>query len=131
MIILINALVSKRLINYFSNYEQVIVKPSFAGLGRLDMCQGDVIADNILFEIKSGSSGVRSIDLRQLVLYLTLNFFLKQMNINKLGLYNPRKGLELILPHEEFSIHFCGLSTEELCHRIGFELNSANPFYTN
>jgi hypothetical protein len=68
---------------------------------------------------------------RALINETAFEIFAKKMIINKLGLYNPRKGLEFILPHEEFSIHFCGLSTEELCNRIGFELNSANPFYIN
>ncbi|MCW8399820.1 hypothetical protein OQJ26_13585 [Legionella sp. PATHC038] len=115
--------IAHRLFSFFEKFNNVVIRPEFAGCGRLNSCNGDVIADGILYEIKSGGRKFRSVDLRQLVLYLTLNRYSKQYLIHTLGLYNPRQGLHFVLPCQEFSLQFCGLSTEELCHRIAYELN--------
>lgn len=115
-----------RLLNFFQNFQNIIVRPYFQGCGRLGACQGDVIADNSLYEIKSGNRKFKSVDLRQLVLYLSLNHYSKQYDIQNLGLYNPRKGYHYSESHEKFSQQFCGLTTEELCHRIGYELTSVD-----
>lgn len=118
--------IAKRLLCFFEKFCNVVVRPKFIGCGRIGSCQGDVLADNTLYEIKSGNRSFKSADLRQLVLYLTLNHISKQYDIQNLGLYNPRKGFHFALPHQDFSIHFSGLSTEELCHRISYELTSVN-----
>lgn len=117
---------ASRLLKFFQKFEKIMIKPRFLGCGRLDSCQGDIIADNILYEIKSGNRPFKSVDLRQLLLYLSLNHYSKQYEIQRLGLYNPRKGFHFEMPHEEFSIHFSGLSTEELCHRVCYELTTVD-----
>lgn len=120
--------IAERLLYFFRDFKNVTIRPRFSGCGKLSSCQGDVVADNILYEVKSGGGEFRfkSIDLRQLVLYLTLNQYSKQYNISRLGLYNPRKGFHFVATHQEFSLHFSGLSTEELCHRIYYELTAAD-----
>jgi len=115
--------IAERLLHFFSSFKKVIIRPKFSGCGRLNSCQGDVLADNTLYEIKAGGRRFKSVDLRQLVLYLALNHQSKQYTIQNLGLYNPREGFLFTLPHEEFSLQFSGLSTEELCHRIAYELS--------
>jgi len=116
--------IAVRLLNFFQRFNTISIKPKFPGCGRLDSCEGDVIADNTLYEVKSGSRNFKSVDLRQLTLYLALNHQSKQYIIQNLGLYNPREGFHFTLPHEQFSLRFSGLSTEELCHRIIYELST-------
>lgn len=116
--------ITNRLLSFFSDFEAIKIKPKFPGYGKLNSCLGDVLANKTLYEIKAGNRPFRSIDLRQLALYQTLNHFSKQYTINKLALFNPRLGYHFSIPHHDFSIHFSGLSTEELCHRIAYELMS-------
>jgi hypothetical protein len=116
--------IARRLLQFFQDFKDVIIRPVFTGCGRLDKCYGDVLADNILYEVKAGIRPFRSIDLRQLVLYLTLNFVSKQYKIENLALYNPRQGLYFSASINDFSVHFSGLSTEELCHKVSYELTS-------
>lgn len=104
----------------------MVIKPKFSGLGKLNTCEGDVFADGTLYEVKAGGRPFRSLDLRQLILYLTLNRFSGQYDIQNLGLYNPRQGFHFLIPHNEFSMHFSGLSSEELCHRVSYELTIAD-----
>lgn len=116
-------IIANRLFSFFSKFNNVIIRPEFSGCGKLNSCTGDVLADEVLYEVKAGSRKFKSVDLRQLVLYFTLNRFSKQYSISKLGLYNPRQGFHFVLPHQEFSIQFSGLSSEELSHRVAYELN--------
>lgn len=118
--------ISRRLLNFFKRFKTVILRPAFFGCGQLNYCLGDVIADDTLYEIKSGGRPFRSIDLRQLVLYMTLNRLSNAYDIKNLGLYNPRKGFHFVTPQNEFALHFSGLSAEELCHRIEYELMSCD-----
>ena len=114
--------IAKRLLDFFQVFEDVIIRPKFSGCGKLNECYGDILADNTLYEVKAGIRPFRSIDLRQLVLYLTLNSISKQYDIQNLALYNPRQGFHFRASHNDFSTHFSGLSTEELCHKISYEL---------
>ncbi|MGB4057256.1 MAG: hypothetical protein WBK77_04150 [Alphaproteobacteria bacterium] len=118
--------IGRRLLNFFKRFKTVVVKPEFTGCGQLDACFGDVIADDILYEIKSGGRPFRSIDLRQLVLYSTLGRLSKIYEIKSLGLYNPRRGFHFMTSQNEFSVQFSGLSAEELCHRVQYELTSCD-----
>jgi len=118
--------ISSRLIDFFSQFQVVHTKPKFPGCGHLDSCVGDVVADDTIYEIKSGGRLFRSIDLRQLVVYLTLNKLSKSYNINCLGLFNPRKGFHYKADQDDFSVQFSGLTSEELCHKVEFELTSCD-----
>lgn len=118
--------ISERLIKFFGTKCNLVVKPNFQGCGQLNACIGDVIADNTLYEIKSGDRNFKSIDLRQLVLYLTLNKISGEYNIDSLSLYNPRKGFHFQTSLNDFAMQFSGLTSEELCHRIEYELTSCD-----
>jgi hypothetical protein len=67
--------ISKRLLQAFGEYNVLVTRPSFAGCGRLNQCSGDIIADRVLYEVKSRDRNFRSVDLRQLAIYLTLNHY--------------------------------------------------------
>jgi len=118
--------IGERLLNFFQNFNTVILRPKFPGCGQLNSCFGDIIADDTLYEIKSGGRPFRSIDLRQLVLYLALNRLSPEYNVNNLALYNPRQGFHFVMSQNEFALQFSGLSSEELCHKIEYELISCD-----
>lgn len=118
--------IGRRLLNFFKRFKTVVVKPEFSGFGQLDTCYGDVIADDTLYEIKSGGRPFRSIDLRQLILYLTLGRASGAYAIKNLALYNPRRSFHYATSQNEFAVQFSGLSAEELCHRIEHELISCD-----
>jgi len=85
-----------RIERFFSQQWQCIVpSPRFPGCGWLDEAEGDVLADGVLFEIKAGDRNVRSIDLRQVLVYCALNFVSKSYNILKICILNPRTGCYL------------------------------------
>ena len=69
-----------------------VVSPRFLGCGWLDACQADVLAEGVLFEVKAGERGFRSIDLRQVLCDLGLNFAAKFYDIRDVCLVNPRSG---------------------------------------
>jgi hypothetical protein len=118
--------IAKKLISFFGKFKTLEIHPKLAGCGKISACYGDVIADDILYEVKSGGRHFRSVDLRQLVLYMALNRAKKQYQINRLGLYNPRCGFHFLQPCNEFSLQFSGLTAEELCHKIIYELGSTD-----
>ena len=113
---------SHRLIAFFTSKKDIVIKPKFDGCGKLNHCFGDVFADGVLYEIKAGGRRFRSIDLRQLVVYNSLNQFSDKYEIKELGLYNPREGFHFKIDHNEFSKQFSGLTTSELTHRIIYEI---------
>ena len=68
------------------------LRPRFAGCGILEECEGDLLVDGCLYEIKAGKRMPRSEDIRQLLVYCALNFCSNQHEIGRVGLFNPRMG---------------------------------------
>ncbi|WP_435641123.1 hypothetical protein [Micavibrio aeruginosavorus] len=118
--------ISEKLFSFFKDKDSLILRPEFSGCGKLDTCYGDVITGDTLYEIKSGGRAFRSLDLRQLILYLSLNRLSGKYEINNLALYNPRQGFHFKINNNEFSMQFSGLSSEELCHRVSYELTQSD-----
>jgi len=95
------------LFDFFSTrMNNLILRPVFAGCGFIDKSEGDVLAGDILFEVKTVDRRVRGKDIRQLITYAALNMASKQYTIDKLGLVNPRRG------------QYCLFSINEVCNRI-------------
>lgn len=67
--------------------------PHFQGLGFLNEAEGDILFEKNLIEVKSGYRSFSVTDIRQVLVYLTLNYFsFEPKNIGKIELYNPRMG---------------------------------------
>jgi len=67
--------------------------PIFPGCGIIDNCFGDILTDKCLVEVKAGERGFQPSDLRQLIVYLSLNWINdSSYQIGKISLYNPRMG---------------------------------------
>jgi hypothetical protein len=84
----------------------VIARPVFKGCGFVDASEGDVIRDKTIFEIKTVERPFRSSDIRQAIAYAALNFSSEQFQIQKIGLFNPRRGL------------YCDIDIDEVCAEI-------------
>lgn len=80
--------------------------PCFPGCGWVDTCWGDVVVNSELVEVKAGERRFRSADLRQVLVYLALNFCAKTYDISSICLVNPRTG------------QFHRSSLEDLCTAI-------------
>ncbi|MCK0554760.1 hypothetical protein KFO32_17100 [Pantoea ananatis] len=85
------------------------VSPHFDGCGVINSSYGDIYHSNILIEIKSGDRKFSVYDLRQLLIYFTLNFYSKsKRNLRRFELFNPRMGISY------------GASIVTLCKELAF-----------
>ncbi|MDC8770126.1 hypothetical protein [Roseateles albus] len=68
------------------------VRPKFHGCGMIGDCEGDVLTEHTLFEVKAGDRTFRITDLRQLLIYSALEYSAGKLSFSKIGLLNPRTG---------------------------------------
>jgi hypothetical protein len=88
-------------------------EPSFQGCGIINSANGDIIIDNTLVEIKAGKRNFTINDIKQILVYATLNSLSNAYEmLTNFELYNPREG---IIFHDSF---------ENLCN----ELACASPY---
>ena len=73
----------------------VIPRPAFPGCGWLDACEGDLLLDRSICEIKAGSGRFRGRDLRQVLTYAALNRAAASYPVDSVCLVNPRLGVLL------------------------------------
>lgn len=90
------------------------VKPKFAGCGIIDSCEGDLYCGGQLFEVKAGDRNVRSIDLRQLLVYAALSYSEQGRPIDTIGLFNPRMGTHFSSKLDEVCAEISGRPAAEL-----------------
>lgn len=88
--------------------------PNFRGSGWLDACEGDALADGVLFEIKAGDRPFRSSDIRQLLCYCALNFASKDYEIADVCLVNPRLGRYITESVETLCLRMSGRPAVEV-----------------
>ncbi|HDS2588397.1 TPA: hypothetical protein QID48_000033 [Klebsiella quasipneumoniae subsp. similipneumoniae] len=73
---------------------QTISSPLFSGCGIINNSYGDIYYPNTLVEIKSGDRKFSVYDLRQLLIYFTLNFYSREKRpLQNFELFNPRMGI--------------------------------------
>ncbi|QEX20572.1 hypothetical protein FRZ61_04890 [Hypericibacter adhaerens] len=104
----------------------ITCRPRFPGCGIIDACEGDVLVDGILFEIKAGDRSFRSIDLRQLLVYLALNHAGNGTAIRFVGLINPRVGVSFQMSADEFCFEVSGRSTAQLLDAVVYGIASGD-----
>jgi hypothetical protein len=83
---------ASNLLDFFKNRQDVFFRPKFAGCGIVSSCEGDLIYQDCLYEIKAGDRGFRVSDLKQLLIYSSLAFIKEETTFSSVGLYNPRNG---------------------------------------
>lgn len=92
------------------NFSAVEFEPGFRGCGVVSECRGDVLADDVLIEIKAGGRSFRLTDLRQLFIYFALARQAGDLRIKRFCLLNPRWGVAWAGSVEEAAIG-CGASS--------------------
>ncbi len=96
----------------------LLVSPEFYGCGILGSCRGDVIKGDTLFEIKAGDRTFRSIDFRQILTYASLRYAHDKYIFPKIGIFNPRTGVSIVVKTSDFSHDVSGLDPHELFERV-------------
>ena len=79
--------------------------PAVAGAGFLGVCRADLSIDNTLYEVKTVSRNIAGKDIKQLLIYLALQYSTGQRRWVNAGFYNPRKA------------HFYKFSIDHLVYR--------------
>jgi len=96
--------IAKSILSRYSMAHQVEVSPQFDGCGVINNSYGDIYYSNVLVEIKSGDRKFSVYDLRQILIYFTLNFYSKnKRNIENFDLFNPRMGIS----YSESVVNLC------------------------
>lgn len=85
--------IAKRLIFEYSAKEALKIRPKLKGCGILFETNGDIIYDETLTEIKAGDRNFSVQDIRQLYVYLALNYESKEFDLQQIELCNPRTGM--------------------------------------
>lgn len=108
--------------NHFThknNNNVIYIDPEFDGCGFINPSYGDLIYNNTLTEIKSGERKFSLTDIRQLVVYLTLNYYSNiPYPIKRIELFNPRMGISFSEDVESFCLNISALSSTELYSEI-------------
>jgi len=94
------------------------ISPDFRGCGILGSCRGDVIKGKTLFEVKAGERKFRSIDFRQLLVYMALRYAENRSVFERMGIVNPRTGISIAVDTELFCRDAAGLDPYELFERV-------------
>jgi hypothetical protein len=98
--------------------DEVTTCPSFAGCGWVDACEGDLLLDGVLCEVKSGGKKFRGRDLRQVLTYAALNSVSPRYVIDSIGLVNPRLGLYFVEDLDVLCEELAGTSASEVLSEI-------------
>lgn len=122
-------ILAKRLVQYFRTAHtdgQIVVQPRFRGCGMLDSCYGDVLAGKCIYELKTVDRNLRSVDLRQAIIYCALNYSSQQFAIEQITILNPRRGIEYNFCVGDLIDRISGKTPAEFFHQMidfvcGFE----------
>ncbi len=109
----------KLMYEHFKNNREICIDPCFDGCGFINQSYGDLICDGTLTEIKSGERKFSLTDIRQIVIYLTLNHYSNiPYLINKIELFNPRMGISFSEDVNDFCLKISALNCTELYSEI-------------
>ena len=105
------------ILSWPSNSDLVIF-PEFYGCGLVEACNGDVLINDTLCEMKAGDRKFRSIDIRQVLIYVVLNKSFKKHEINKISLVNPRHHIYYEVDVEEAFFAMSGLDANTCASEV-------------
>jgi hypothetical protein len=101
--------------------------PHFSGCGILMNCNGDLLVDNCLSEIKAGVRQLVPSDFRQLIIYAALDWIAgSNYKIDSIELFNPRQNIFWSENIDIFIKVVSGETKEELFENIGQFLTYAS-----
>jgi hypothetical protein len=79
--------------SFIADGRATVIDPEFPGYGALSRSRGDIIAGNVLLEVKAVDRPFRASDFRQTIVYALQNLASGKSGIVKIGLLNPRRGI--------------------------------------
>jgi hypothetical protein len=118
---------ARRLWKYFDERKmKTVLHPIFSGCGFISASEGDILSGTTIFEVKTVDRTFRGHDIRQLMTYAALNFASKQFSIDRIGLFNPRRGVFCDLDLNETSLEISGRPASELLWLITSAVSSGD-----
>lgn len=108
------------MVEYFpAGATDITFSPKFEGLGILNSAEGDIIFADSLIEVKAGFRNFSVNDIRQLLVYLSLNHYSRSPYIiRNVELYNPRMGTVFEENVERICDDISALQPSDLYHQI-------------
>ncbi|MEH6672697.1 hypothetical protein [Halopseudomonas sp.] len=88
------ALIIAEQYDYFiekQNSQNLEFSPQVAGAGFLGLCKADLSIDDTLYEVKTVSRNIAGKDIKQILIYLALQYSTGLRRWNYAGFYNPRR----------------------------------------
>jgi hypothetical protein len=76
-----------------SSWKNIEINPIIPGAGFLSQCKADLSIEDTLFEVKTVNRNIASKDIKQLIVYLALQFATGERRWKKAGFFNPRKAV--------------------------------------
>lgn len=123
-VVLLASRTAKMVLNEHGSLSGASFRPEFVGCGYIDSSEGDLVIGKELVEVKAGDRPLRSIDVRQLITYLALDYASSQYNINGIRLCNPRRGVSIAKPVDELALQVSGTSASELFMKLIHSISS-------
>ena len=107
-------------VRYRENISSIEVSPVFQGCGFINQSEGDIYFAETLVELKSGERKFSVVDIRQVLVYFTLNHYSTKgkRKIEYIELFNPRMGIAFKSSIKDLSENLCSLSPEDLFFEI-------------
>nr|WP_298173966.1 hypothetical protein [uncultured Pseudomonas sp.] len=102
----------------FPNTKEITFRPKFSGCGIVSACEGDLIYQDCLYEIKAGDRGFRVSDIKQLLTYSSLAFQNETIEFTKVGLFNPRNGYHWERTIDQLCIELSGMRESDVLSNI-------------
>lgn len=95
-----------------------LTRPKFTGCGIVDDCEGDILVDTTLYELKNVERDFRLADIRQLLTYCALNFASRQREIDTVGLVNAKSGRWYKIKLNDLALSTSGMPANELLGEV-------------
>ncbi len=92
--------------------------PAFRGCGCIEECKADIVSETCLIEVKAGDRSFRITDLRQILVYCSLDFAAGEYHLDAVSIVNPRRGVYYEAPIKEVAQECSGLSEVDLFSEI-------------
>lgn len=99
---------------FFYQEKRITFNPLFKGCSFLSECKGDLLYEFTLTELKAGDRKFTIEDIRQILVYILLNFLSKQYIFENIELLNPRTGQYIKMALNDFIAKTSILSIEDL-----------------
>lgn len=112
--------ISKNLHKYFKDKDelQILIRPVFQGCGIINTCEGDLILNDEIIEVKSVDRGIGIADVRQVLVYLSLQYSASEKVSNNIVFVNPRRGVFTKIATSELAILISGRELFDLLGQI-------------